>query len=177
MFSYRLTRRGLLLAEWPGERADDGASMPSEMERRRSGPGCARHKPHPGAAGLKNDTRIHTASEESYILLVYCPAYRGQVVSCLGLTTPHELGWRLHPQGAVRHLSVVMADPRGHLSYRVFPRLATGLIHVIPFDAAEQRFRQAIRLRTPQGCVTGDESLRPARRVGTDARCIPAHCR
>ena len=60
--------------------------------------------------------------------------------SCLVFDEPRriELDRRLHPQGAVRRLLVVMVDPRRHLPLHRFQRVETRLVHIIPFEAAEE---------------------------------------
>jgi hypothetical protein len=60
--------------------------------------------------------------------------------SCLVFDSPRriELDRRLHVQGAVRRLPVVMIDPCQHLLPHLFPCVETGLVHIIPFEAAEE---------------------------------------
>ncbi len=79
--------------------------------------------------------------------------------SCLVFDSPRciALDRRLHGQGAVRRLPVVMVDPRRHLSPDRVHCVETRLVHIIPCEAAEEGLGSSIRLRTPPGRVTGDE--------------------
>ena len=68
------------------------------------------------------------------------------------------LGWRLHPQGAVRGLVIVVFDPPQELTRDVFHRLETRLIEIVPLEAAKERLRQTVLLQTPSGRVARYES-------------------
>jgi len=67
------------------------------------------------------------------------------------------LGWRLHPQGTVRGLVIVVFDPPQELTRYVFHRFETRLIDIVPLEAAKERLGQTVRLRSPPGSVAGDE--------------------
>jgi hypothetical protein len=79
--------------------------------------------------------------------------------SSLGSDSPLRiaLGSRLHPQGAVRGLVMVVFDPPQELPRYVFHRLETRLSDIVPLEVAKEGLGQTVRPRTPPGSVAGDE--------------------
>jgi len=55
----------------------------------------------------------------------------------------------------VRGLVIVVFDPPQELTRYVFHRFETGLIDIVPLEAAKERLGQTVRLRTPPGVWQG----------------------